>query len=344
MIESAIDSVMLANSTLIYDTQELATTGVLFSLAVLGGAGSGCIIFSSFFYQQTPHGLIILSLCLGDLLGCLNILIATSANLIRGGLQAGQMGLQKCMIEGFVQMISFSITLTCLSLIAAERYFAVFFGVRDHSKKVLVAIMCCWIYSVAISTTAITSGSNSQLLTGRMTCGPNCSNDAMMPLCLFTAAMTGGSSTLASVLYLKLFRFYKTSRSRQRNSAGDEKEKKLIFKFTIIVLSFMAMSFPFLSCFLYEALSGNRIPPSLGHFNIIILSLHATFNPYLLYYLDSTIKQQVDQVFLTRWLLPTSPSNLALISPQSAVGPATIAIKTNQQEKSMAETKLLGVK
>ena len=347
MIESAINSVLLANGTLIYDTQELATTGVLFSFGVMGGAGSGCIIFSSFFYQQTPHGLIILSLCLGDLLACLNIFISTGANLIRGGLQTGQMGLQKCMIEGFVQMIAFSISTTCLSLIAAERYFAVFFGYRDHSKKVLIAITCCWVYAIGFASKTMTSGSYYQLLTGRVTCAPLCSNGDMMPLCLFGAAMTGASSILASVLYLKLFRFYKTSRSRQRNSSGDEREKTLLRKFAIIVLSFMVLSFPFLGCFLYEAFSGNRIPPSLGHFRDIVFSLNSTFNPYLLYYLDSTIKQQVDHVFLSRWLLPRSPSSHALESvsqfpaiTKSPVFIASVASQTTYQKEIMEMTTL----
>jgi hypothetical protein len=141
MFESAVVTFMSANSTILFNTGEMVSDASLLIMGVFGLLGSGAILFSSAFYHQSPHSMIILSLCVGDFISCVNVMVATTVNLARGGLLSGHSGLVKCMAESFFELISISVLITSLTLIAGERYFAVFYGMLDHNRPVIFAIL-----------------------------------------------------------------------------------------------------------------------------------------------------------------------------------------------------------
>lgn len=308
MIQSAVEEIQFAKNTLFYNEWEILVCNFLLFLSIFGFVGSGAIIFSSYFYQRTPHGLIILSMCLSVFLSCSSGFIAMAINLSLGGLLSGDAGLKKCMIEGYIQLITFSISLLSLTLIAGEQYFSVFHGIHDHSKRVLLAITCCWIYAIGYASTSLDSGYNYRLLSGRMACSIQCSIPSMFPYCMYAAVSTNFFLSLAAYCYWKLFIFYKQSNIQRRNSKGYANEKILLWKFTIIVVSFIVLTFPFFSGFLYEAITGELTNSIFGQFSLTLIFLNQAINPYLLYWLDPAIRQQINQVFglhsISRILFP----------------------------------------
>jgi 7 transmembrane receptor (rhodopsin family) len=301
-MESAVESIYAADSTLLFTPGEMVSMSIMLVISIFGLIGTITVLYSSIFYHQSPHRMIIISLSVADCLICINGFLAAAGNLGRGKILSGQWGLTKCMIESFLALISILISIISLTTIAVERYFAVFYGFRDHTRPVIIAIALAWIYAIGYASTSLGSGDNFRLLSTRTTCIPRCSNSTMFPLCLFGGAFLFISIQIAGLCYFKLYMFYRES-NRKREVVGskedgtEKKEKILLRKFTIIVLSFAVATMPFFIGFVYEAVSGNLVPSVIAHLSLVLLMINSAMNPYLFYALDQSIKQQVDDVF-----------------------------------------------
>jgi hypothetical protein len=124
---------------------------------------------------------------------------------------------------------------------------------------------------------------------------------------------------------------------RRRDAKRDENEMKLLRKFTIIIISFMTMTFPYNTVSLYEAITGEQAITLLSHISINLLNLNFVLNPYLLYFLDSTIKQQVNQVFKISPVF-SSESNRDITAPPTKIGPS---IEMNSNNEVLAPTVIM---
>ena len=305
MFENAQDVLVSANSTLPYTTDEMISMGFLFVISTIGSFGLVVILYASLFYRHSPHGMLIISLCLSSLMVCLNGTVAGGINLGMGGLMSGQPGLFKCKTESFIALVASSLSMVSLALVAGERYFVILGGVNNHSRQTIIAILITWIYAVVYASTTLISGENFRLATGRATCVPNCDMTTMFPLCLFAAAANTMTISAASHFYFKLYLYYKNSNRSREVDNSLEKEQRLFKKFTAIILLFSLFTTPFFVVFGYEAFTSSSALPILGHITINLLNLNHAITPYLLYTLDPSIRQQVDQVFGTTSIYAT---------------------------------------
>ena len=268
MFENAIDVLKSADSTLLYNTDETVSIVFLIIISLTGIFGLVVILSASTYYSHSPHGMLILSLCLSSLVVCLNTGIASVRNLAIGGLMSGQAGLDKCKTEGFIALSCIGTDMITLVLVAAERYYVIIKGASNHSKPTILAISLSWIYSIGYASSTLISGENFRIITGRATCCPNCDIPTMFPLCLFATATNFLTISAASYFYLQLYLFYRNSNKTREIDNSEEKERKLFRKFTVIIISFSILCLPFVTLFTIEALTGSSAAPILGHLSL----------------------------------------------------------------------------
>ena len=289
----------LGNGTaLIFDHQARIANSFAFGFALLGLLGISLILYSSLFFNHTPHQMLILSTCSADFIMCLYSVLSIGSNLHRGSWPGGQIGLSLCIFNNWAGVTTVITSVSSYSMIALERYYVIFHGLTGHEKKTKIAIITFWILAALLGIYSSNDLKNIQLFSSKIFCAPKPNSQGFYVIYPIFAI----SPSVMVYCYFSIYKFYtkKQADSRIQNEEGsvqNPKERQLLLKLVVITGSFFLFFIPFVILKFIEMASKVQATLPVDTIRFTLLLCNAVINPIILYTFDPQIKYQVDFIF-----------------------------------------------
>ena len=292
---------------------------LLNSLVCFTGTISSIAILIPLLYYRvySTHSMVIISLCIGDFILCFTSLIVILAHIFTNTWETILFSaVSGCMIDaGFVTAATHASGLS-FWLISLERYLAICHRWYDHEKWVIGMLACQWIYSIVIGVLVGSDPKNVEIDFSLIACQPNtASRDPIMIFINVTILVLYFICIFSYFFfYFSIFLFYQ---KRQASSHIDDdrdnlvvkkglrevykslsfNEKRLLTKIFSITSTFLILNSPFLISIFYKTVTQELTGFYTGAFVNSSLVLNSAVNPFLLYGLDASIKQQFNQFY-----------------------------------------------
>ena len=269
----------------------------------------------------TPHLLLVASLSIADL----TVLLETGIYLTFLSYIPDQV--KSCQVNGLIIQTGIIVSILSFGIITLERYLVICRNWQNHERETIMAIACCWIFSILASAPlvfdtkylATAGGIGCHVVFCSRESGPMYLSGALIILLLIFMILVIYCSYKILALYSNLD-FLTGERKRERQ----ENQKKVFIKLGIITATFTVMYSPLAATMIYEKISGTSSSEFLKNVYAFFIGLSSAVNPILFYILDPTIKSRVDMLFgneTTSKILVSSSSQNIQLKPPSVSSP-----------------------
>jgi hypothetical protein len=263
------------------------------------GLGANVLTFIANVRQPgTESTRLLLTMTAGDILFGITALVFVTSAVENGGYALGIIG---CVVNATLLMITASVSVVTLALVALERYLSVVKGVHMTERMVIRWIAGVWIYSFFIATLPFLLRSEMQsirLEETNMSCLIKWYARDVPTLIISSISVFVMLSANNGILFCYTnvyFTFVKVLGQRRQMVDFIKKERK-IFKMCLAMTgSFTLLWTPVFAGIIYEFISGNPIHPLYSHIAGSLGCLAPTMNPFLLYYFDNRIRTNVKE-------------------------------------------------